>query len=97
MLGFIRTGLQDFSISRSTERAHGWGIEVPGDASAARALSDALALLVHASRVVAAELTPFLPDAATRVAAQLGNGSSQLGKPEPLFPRIEAPAAPAAR
>ncbi len=31
VLGFIRTGLQDFSISRSTGRAHGWGIEVPGD------------------------------------------------------------------
>lgn len=31
VLGFIKTGLQDFSISRSTERARGWGIEVPGD------------------------------------------------------------------
>lgn len=31
VLGFIKTGLQDFSISRSTERARGWGIEVPDD------------------------------------------------------------------
>ncbi|WP_109506667.1 methionine--tRNA ligase [Nocardioides speluncae] len=31
VLGFIRTGLQDFSISRSVERARGWGIPVPGD------------------------------------------------------------------
>jgi methionyl-tRNA synthetase len=31
VLGFIAGGLQDFSISRSTERAHGWGIPVPGD------------------------------------------------------------------
>ncbi|MGL5866031.1 MAG: methionine--tRNA ligase [Dermatophilaceae bacterium] len=31
VLGFIRQGLQDFSISRSTERARGWGIEVPDD------------------------------------------------------------------
>lgn len=31
VLGFIRGGLQDFSISRSVERARGWGIQVPGD------------------------------------------------------------------
>ena len=30
-LSFINSGLQDFCISRSAERAHGWGIEVPGD------------------------------------------------------------------
>lgn len=33
VLSFIKGGLQDFSISRSTERARGWGIEVPGDPS----------------------------------------------------------------
>ena len=32
-LSFIRGGLEDFSISRSKERAHGWGIPVPGDDS----------------------------------------------------------------
>ena len=32
-LAFIRGGLQDFSISRSRERAHDWGIPVPGDES----------------------------------------------------------------
>lgn len=30
---FIRSGLQDFSVSRSSERACGWGIPVPGDSS----------------------------------------------------------------
>jgi len=30
-LSFIRRGLQDISISRSYERARGWGIPVPGD------------------------------------------------------------------
>ena len=30
-LAFIDRGLEDFSISRSKERAHGWGVEVPGD------------------------------------------------------------------
>ena len=28
---FIARGLEDFSISRSRERARGWGVEVPGD------------------------------------------------------------------
>ncbi len=32
-LAFIDRGLQDFSISRSQERAHGWGVPVPGDES----------------------------------------------------------------
>lgn len=31
ILSFIRQGLEDFSISRSYKRAHGWGIPVPGD------------------------------------------------------------------
>ncbi|MFH1286673.1 MAG: methionine--tRNA ligase [Candidatus Magasanikbacteria bacterium] len=30
-LAFIDRGLEDFSISRSHERAHGWGVPVPGD------------------------------------------------------------------
>jgi methionyl-tRNA synthetase len=33
MLGFIKKGLQDFSISRSTARARGVGVPVPGDAT----------------------------------------------------------------
>jgi methionyl-tRNA synthetase len=32
-LSFIKQGLEDFSISRSKERAGGWGIPVPGDDS----------------------------------------------------------------
>jgi methionyl-tRNA synthetase len=31
VLAFIDGGLEDFSVSRSTERARGWGIPVPGD------------------------------------------------------------------
>ncbi|OGY88752.1 MAG: methionine--tRNA ligase [Candidatus Komeilibacteria bacterium RIFCSPLOWO2_01_FULL_45_10] len=33
VLSFIKMGLKDFSISRSKERAHGWGVPVPGDES----------------------------------------------------------------
>jgi methionyl-tRNA synthetase len=32
-LAFIRSGLEDFSVSRAIERAHGWGIQVPDDPS----------------------------------------------------------------
>ncbi len=31
VLAFVRGGLEDLSISRSSSRARGWGIEVPGD------------------------------------------------------------------
>jgi methionyl-tRNA synthetase len=31
VLSFVRGGLQDFSVSRSVQRAKGWGIPVPGD------------------------------------------------------------------
>jgi len=31
VLGFVKEGLKDFSISRSVERAKGWGVPVPGD------------------------------------------------------------------
>ncbi|MFD2467750.1 methionine--tRNA ligase [Amycolatopsis silviterrae] len=63
--------------------------EKSGDTEAGQRLSDALALLIHAARVVADELTPFLPGAAARVLAQLGAGEDRLGAPRPLFPRIE--------
>lgn len=33
MINFIKSGLQDFSISRSNERAKNWGVPVPGDDS----------------------------------------------------------------
>ena len=33
VLSFIRQGLEDFSISRSNERAKNWGVPVPGDES----------------------------------------------------------------
>jgi len=33
ILSFINSGLQDFCISRTSERAKGWGIDVPGDAT----------------------------------------------------------------
>ena len=32
-LAFVKSGLEDFSISRSVARAKGWGVPVPGDSS----------------------------------------------------------------
>lgn len=31
VLAFVRSGLEDISVSRSTERARGWGVAVPND------------------------------------------------------------------
>lgn len=33
VVNFMKGGLEDFSVSRSVNRAHGWGIPVPGDPS----------------------------------------------------------------
>ncbi len=33
VFSFIKSGLEDFCISRSAERASGWGVDVPGDSS----------------------------------------------------------------
>ncbi|MDD5023258.1 MAG: methionine--tRNA ligase [Candidatus ainarchaeum sp.] len=33
ILNFIKQGLEDFSVSRTVERAKGWGVPVPGDNS----------------------------------------------------------------
>ncbi|GAA0533025.1 hypothetical protein GCM10011581_17840 [Saccharopolyspora subtropica] len=66
--------------------------EKNGDQDAAARLDVVLRTLVDAERLVADELTLFLPGAARRVAAQLGDGGDELAKPTPLFPRIELPA-----
>lgn len=31
IISFIKQGLEDFSVSRPTQRTHGWGVPVPGD------------------------------------------------------------------
>ncbi|PRW63105.1 methionine--tRNA ligase [Actinopolyspora mortivallis] len=66
--------------------------EKQGDTEATKHLDTVLATLLHATRLIADELTPFLPDAAQRVTAQLGNGHTELPQPTPLFARLEPPA-----
>jgi methionyl-tRNA synthetase len=48
---------------------------------------DVLATVVHAARLIAGELEPFLPDGSARLQAQLGTGSL-VATPEPAFPRL---------
>jgi len=51
VLAFAAAGLRDFSVSRPRERAHGWGIPVPGDdAQVIYVWFDALANYVSALR-----------------------------------------------
>ncbi|WP_116950859.1 methionine--tRNA ligase [Jiangella endophytica] len=54
-----------------------------------------LAGLVHACRVVAAELEPFVPGGAARLRAQLGApGDPGVARPEPAFGRLAPSGAP---
>ncbi|KUL42069.1 methionine--tRNA ligase [Actinoplanes awajinensis] len=64
--------------------------ERTGDTAAAARLDGVLATLVHACRVLAGELRPFIPIGARRLQGQLSDGT-RVGRPEPVFPRWEAP------
>ncbi|HKE51117.1 MAG TPA: methionine--tRNA ligase [Actinomycetes bacterium] len=64
--------------------------ETAGDRAAGTELDAVLAALVAACRFVAAELEPFLPVAADRIAVQLSSaagGTGRLPGATPLFPR----------
>jgi methionyl-tRNA synthetase len=60
-----------------------------GDAAAGQELDQVLGALIAACQVLAAELWPFLPDLAARVAAAAGDFGGRVPKPQPVFPRIE--------
>ncbi|GAB1690235.1 methionine--tRNA ligase [Krasilnikovia sp. M28-CT-15] len=60
--------------------------ELARDGADAR-LDAVLATLVAACRVLAAEVRPFLPGGAARLAGQLGHGA-RVGTPEPAFRRL---------
>ena len=71
--------------------------ERAGDTDAGGRLDEVLARLVEACRVVAAELSPFVPDGAARLREQLfpaaaaggqGVGDDRVGSPDPVFPRL---------
>jgi methionyl-tRNA synthetase len=63
-----------------------------GDEAAGQELQTVLAVLVAACQTLAAELAPFLPGLAARVAAACSAGQEgRLPAPEPLYPRLEGP------
>jgi methionyl-tRNA synthetase len=84
--------------NRYVEAAAPWHLaraERAGDASAGERLDQVLGALVATCQVLAAEIWPFLPDLAARVATACGDVGATLPKPQPVFPRIDvtAPAA----
>ncbi|WP_240958263.1 hypothetical protein [Streptomyces chilikensis] len=66
-----------------------------GNSEAAKQLDIVLGTLVTACRVLADELRPFIPDAATRITGQLTTVESLLPVAQPLFPRLHEDTLPA--
>jgi methionyl-tRNA synthetase len=64
--------------------------ERAGDAAAGQRLDAVLGALITACQVLAAEIWPFLPDLAARIAAACDNSGGPLPQPRPIFPRIQA-------
>ena len=84
--------------NRYVEAAEPWQLaraERAGDAEAGQRLDQVLGALIAACQVLAAEIWPFLPDLAARVAAACDDFGGTLPRPQPVFPRIET-AVPAA-
>jgi len=76
--------------NRLVERAQPWRLarDEPANGPGGTGLDDVLAVLVHAFRVLADELSPFLPAGAERLRAQVGSGG-QVAEPAPVFPRLD--------
>lgn len=77
--------------NRHVERVRPWELaraERGGDAEAGRRLDAAVAALLTACRVLATELTPFVPTLAARVSGQCVTLSGRLPLPRPVFPRL---------
>jgi methionyl-tRNA synthetase len=72
----------------ATEPWHLGRAERAGDESAGRRLDQVLGALVASGQVLAAEIWPFLPDLAARVAAAVDDSGGRLPRPQPVFPRI---------
>ncbi|ROP42422.1 methionine--tRNA ligase [Saccharothrix texasensis] len=76
--------------NRYVEQVRPWDLaraERGGDTGAGRRLDSALSALLAACRVLARELTPFVPTLAARVSEQCVTLSGELPQPQPLFPR----------
>ncbi|NUK14019.1 methionine--tRNA ligase [Streptomyces lunaelactis] len=77
--------------NRSIDNTRPWELakaEQGGDQQAGSRLDTVLAALVQACRVLADQLEPFIPDAASRIADQCAAINGSLPPANPLFPRI---------
>lgn len=70
-------------------RAERVGTGLARDGTGGQRLDQVLGALVTACQVLAAEIWPFLPDLAARVAAACDDFGGALPKPQRVFPRIE--------
>jgi methionyl-tRNA synthetase len=78
--------------NRYVEAAAPWQLakrERAGDADAGARLDQVLGALITACQVLAAEIWPFLPDLAARVAVACNDFDGTVPKPQRVFPRIE--------
>ncbi len=83
--------------SRYVETAEPWhlgraeraGTVLAGEGAAGQRLDQVLGALVAACQVLAAEIWPFLPDLAARVAAACDDSGGALPRPQRVFPRID--------
>ncbi len=81
--------------NRYVDAVQPWNLgraERAGDTSAGTRLDAVLGALIAACQVLAAEIWPFLPDLAVRVAAACDDFSGTLPKPQSVFPRIDGDA-----
>ncbi|HEY2506845.1 MAG TPA: methionine--tRNA ligase [Streptosporangiaceae bacterium] len=74
----------------ATEPWHLARAERAGDSAVGARLDAVLGALVAACQVLAAELWPFLPDLAAKVAEACSDSGGRLPEPRRVFPRIEA-------
>jgi methionyl-tRNA synthetase len=79
----------------ATEPWHLATAERAGDQQVGQRLDQVLGALITACQVLAAEIWPFLPDLAARLAAACNDSTGVLPAPRPLFPRIQVPQYPA--
>jgi methionyl-tRNA synthetase len=78
--------------NRYIEQAEPWHLgraERAGDVAAGRRLDEVLGALLAACQVLAAEIWPFLPDLAARVATACDDCGGALPRPQRVFPRID--------
>ena len=86
--GLARSSSRRTATSRRPQPWHLARAERAGDTAAGVRLDQVLGALIAACQVLAAEIWPFLPDLAARVAAACNDFGGTLPA-EPVFPRIE--------